>query len=109
VVTSYLVYTGVVLIWFVEPPLRWFAVIEPRTPDRKPALLAIGLGLAYAVVLAVPLFREFFSLASVSLSEGVLALIGVIAWTLTVRVTWRYRVIERFLGLPAAPEEPEGS
>ena len=43
--TSFLVFVGLFLIVFVEPPIRWFAVVEPLTADRRPAYLAIGLGL----------------------------------------------------------------
>ena len=42
--TSFLVFVGLFLILFVEPPIKWFAVAEPVTPDRRPAMLAIGLG-----------------------------------------------------------------
>ena len=34
--TSYLVYVGLFLIVFVEPPVAWFAVAEPITRDRRP-------------------------------------------------------------------------
>ena len=34
--TSYLVYVGLFLIVFVEPPIAWFAVAEPITRDRRP-------------------------------------------------------------------------
>src|SRR6185295_149263 len=60
--TSFLVYVGLILIVFVEPPIRWLAVAEPVTTDRRPAMLAIGLGIAYVVVLLVPMGRNFFQL-----------------------------------------------
>ena len=48
------VYVGLLLILFVEPPIRWFAVAEPVTTDRRPAMLAIGLGVAYVAGAAGP-------------------------------------------------------
>ena len=41
---AYLVYAGLFLILFVEPPIPWFAVAEQVTGDRRPALLAVTLG-----------------------------------------------------------------
>ena len=38
--TSFLVFAGLVLVVFVEPPVAWLAVIEPRSPDWRPTILA---------------------------------------------------------------------
>ena len=62
--TSYLVYSGLLLILFVEPPHPWFAAQEPLTRDRRPALLAVGLAIGYVVVLQVPPLRDFFQLVA---------------------------------------------
>ncbi len=44
--TSFLVFAGLVLVVFVEPPVAWLAVIEPRSPDRRPTILAAVLAVA---------------------------------------------------------------
>jgi cation-transporting ATPase E len=96
--TSYLVFTGLLLILFVEPPVRWFAVEEPITSDRRPAWLAVGLAIGYVVVLQVPFARSFFQLVAPAPREALLVLLCVGAWLLLVRTFWSRRVVDRFLG-----------
>jgi cation-transporting ATPase E len=97
--TSYLVYTGLLLILFVEPPHPWFAVQEPLTGDRRPAMLAIGLAVGYAVVLQVPPLRDFFQLVAPGPRTAALVALGVVVWLVLVRTFWTRRLVDRFLGL----------
>ena len=97
--TSFLVFAGLFLILFVEPPVPWFAVVEPMTDDRRPALLAIGLAVAYVLTLAVPPAREFFQLVVPGPREGLIVAVAVAAWVLLVRTFWERRLVDRFLGL----------
>lgn len=98
-VTSFLVYVGIVVLVFVQPPHRFLAVIERVTPDRRPAWLAIGLAVAYTVVLLVRPAREFFALSGLTIRDSVIVMFGVLAWTALAWIFWRYRVMERFLGV----------
>jgi cation-transporting ATPase E len=97
--TSYLVFNGLLLILFVEPPTRWFAVEEPITTDRRPAMLAVGLAIGYLVVLQVPFARDFFQLVAPGPREALLVALCVVAWLLLVRTFWSRRLVDRFLGL----------
>jgi cation-transporting ATPase E len=97
--TSFLVFVGLLLVVFVEPPVAWLAVAEPITPDRRPTMLALGLAIAYFVVLQVPLARDFFQLVAPDPREGLIVLASVAAWFLLVRTFWEKRVLERFVGL----------
>jgi cation-transporting ATPase E len=96
--TSFLVFAGLLLVIFVEPPIAWFAVAEPITPDRRPTYLALGLAIGYVVVLQVPPARDFFQLIAPDPREGLLVTFTVIAWLLVVRAFWARKVVERFLG-----------
>jgi len=96
--TSYLVYAGLLLILFVEPPIPWFAAEEPVTTDRRPAMLAIGLAIAYVVVLQVPPARDFFQLVAPGPREALLVALSVVAWVLLVRTFWTRKLVDRFLG-----------
>jgi cation-transporting P-type ATPase E len=98
-VTSFLVFAGIMLVVFVEPPIRLFAVIEPRTTDRRPALLAVGLAVAYIVLLVIPAGRAIFALQELGLPELAIVAGAVVAWTILLGLTWRYRLVERFLGI----------
>jgi len=97
--TTFLVFAGLVLVVFVEPPTNALAVIEPRTPDRRPTILAVLLAAAYAVVLAVPAGRALFSLQPLGVAELAIVAVAVAAWALLLMLTWRYRFVERFLGI----------
>ncbi len=96
--TSFLVFAGLVLVVFVEPPTDALAVIEPRTPDRRPTVLAILLAVAYLVVLAIPAGRGVFALQPLGVAELAIVAIAVAAWAVLLVITWRHRVVERFLG-----------
>jgi cation-transporting ATPase E len=97
--TTFLVFAGLVLVVFVEPPTDALAVIEPRSTDRRPTILAILLAVAYLVVLAIPAGREIFALQP--LGGEVLAIVAgaVAAWAVLLMLAWRHRVVERFLGI----------
>ena len=97
--TAFLVYAGLLLIVFVEPPIRWFAVVEPITTDRRPALLALALGVGFIVTIQVRAARDFFSFGVPAPHDAVLVLVAVVVWTLLVREFWRRRLVERFLGI----------
>ncbi len=96
--TSYLVYVGLFLIVFVEPPVAWFAVAEPITRDRRPTYLAIGLGLGFVLMLLTPPARAFFQLITPAPREALIVILGVAVWVVLVRTFWAYRVVDRFLG-----------
>ena len=97
--TSFLVFAGLLLILFVEPPTPWFAVAEPITTDRRPALLAIGLAVAYVVMLVVPPARGFFQLVVPDPQEALIVVAAVVAWVFLVHTFWERRLVDRFLGL----------
>jgi len=96
--TAFLVFVGLLLIVFVEPPIRWFAVAEPITRDRRPALLAVVLAIGFIVVLQVGFARAFFSFGLPEPRDAILVAVAVVAWTVLVREFWRRRLVERFLG-----------
>ena len=97
-VTTFLIYVGVMVLLFVEPPTRLLAVIEPISPDLRPTYLAITLGISYLVVMLVPPLRDFFNLSLLSLRDGAIVLLGVATWAVLVWIFWRYRFVDRFLG-----------
>ncbi len=97
--TTFLVFAGLVLVVFVEPPVAALAVIEPRSPDRRPTIMAIVLAVAYLVVLTIPAGRDVFALQPLGVAELGTVAIAVVAWALLLVLTWRHRVVDRFLGI----------
>ena len=98
-VTSFLVFAGIMLVVFVEPPFKLLAVIEPRTTDRRPAIMALLLAVAYIVLLVVPAGRAIFALQALGLPELAIVAGAVVAWAVLLGLTWRHRLVERFLGI----------
>ena len=47
----------------------------------------------------VPPLRDFFNLYALSLRDVAIVLGGVLAWAVLVWIFWRYRFVDRFLGL----------
>ena len=97
--TTFLVFVGLFLVVFVEPPTDWFAVAEPKTADRRPTLLAVLLAIIYLGVLLAPAARDFFSFALPGAREAVLAIGAAILWVPIVRAFWKRRLVDRFLGI----------
>jgi len=97
--TAFLVYAGLLLILFVEPPIPWFAAAEPVTQDRRPAWLAVALGIGFLLTMQFGFARTFFSFGVPHPRDAVLVVVAVFAWTVLVREFWRRRLVERFLGI----------
>jgi cation-transporting ATPase E len=109
-VTAFLVGVGLLLLLLVEPPHRSLAVIEPVSPDKRPAWLALVLAIAFVVVMAVPTFRDFFNLHPLAANEVLVVLAALAGWMVLVWIFWRGRFVDRFLGiapasLPSAPRD----
>ncbi len=97
-VTTFLIYVGVLVLLFVEPPNRLFAVIEPVSPDRRPTYLAISLSVSYVLVMLIPPLRDFFNLSLLGARDAAIVFLGLAAWAVLVWIFWRYRFVDRFLG-----------
>jgi cation-transporting ATPase E len=97
-VTVFLILVGMLVLVYVEPPVKALAVIEPVSPDRRPAYLAGGLTLALVVVMLVPPARQFFNLSPLAPRDLAIVLAGVVSWAVLVWIFWRWRFVERFLG-----------
>jgi cation-transporting ATPase E len=54
--------TAFILILFLEPPLRVFTGWTTRSPDQRPALLALGLFVVFMVVILTPTLANYFGL-----------------------------------------------
>jgi cation-transporting P-type ATPase E len=96
--TSFLVFAGLVLVVFVEPPIPFLAVIEPLSPDRRPTILAGILAVVFVALMTVPAGRSIFALHVLDLADFGIVLAAVALWAVTLTLAWRYRVAERFLG-----------
>ncbi|MBX3030897.1 MAG: HAD-IC family P-type ATPase [Chloroflexi bacterium] len=97
-VTAFLIAVGLFLVIFVEPPTEWWTGGTELSGDWKPTILAVALLVAIPLLLNVPLVNQFFQLEPLPLEYALMVIALVAAWVLSVRLAWRHRLIERFLG-----------
>lgn len=95
--TTFTITCGLLLIPFVEPPSKFWVGGSELGGDWRPSLLALGLLLAYAGLLAIAPLRAFFEL--MALDATLYLFIGAVAlvWALLIRWLWRSHLLERFL------------
>ncbi|HVC79853.1 MAG TPA: HAD-IC family P-type ATPase [Chloroflexota bacterium] len=98
---AFLVFSGLFLVIFIEPPNAWWEGAEKNGGDQKPAVLAVGLMLAYLVISAVSPLRTLFALSPLEPRYLPLVIAALGVWLLLARSFWRGRFLERFLGLGA--------
>ena len=86
------------MIVFVEPPTKWLAVIQERSPDRRPTILAVVLALAFVGLTLFEPLGNLFALAPLELTQWTLVIGAFVVWFVVMRQTWHWRLIERFVG-----------
>jgi cation-transporting ATPase E len=99
VLTTTTVLCGLLLVLFVEPPTRAWVGGDELSGDWRPTLMAVCLAVVYGVIVLVPELRRSFELAPLR-GVDLLVIAGVVvAWALAVRLVWRQRLFERWLGV----------
>lgn len=97
--TTFTVFTGLLLVIFVEPPVEFFTGGDELSGDFRPMILAGGMLLLFVLILLFPPARDFFELLVLPLNIYLLIGVGVIVWMFVVREVWRRRLIDRFLNI----------
>lgn len=97
--TIFLVYSGLILIVFVEPPIDWFVGGDEYSGDWRPTILAAGLLVIFWIILYIPPFRAFFELTRLSPRTHVEILLVTLVWMVALRFIWRNNLLERFIGI----------
>jgi cation-transporting ATPase E len=87
------------LILFLEPPFRFFTGWTAQSPDKRPALLALGLSLIFIFVIRTPDLANYFGLLTPGGPEFRIILVIMPLWFLILRLIWRAKLFERFLSV----------
>jgi cation-transporting ATPase E len=101
-VTLFLIVVGLFLVIFVEPPTRWWAAGTELSGDWKPTILAVVLIASLPFLINVPILNEFFALSPLRWEYVAIVVLLSAGWVLTIRAFWRYRILERFVGIGPA-------
>lgn len=97
--TTSIIFMGLGLIVFVEPPVIFMTGGSALSGDWRPTISAgVMLGIYFLIVLINPL-RQFFELEMLALNEYTLIFGIVLAWAIGLRMIWKFNLLERFLGL----------
>jgi cation-transporting P-type ATPase E len=89
------VLAGIMLVAFVNPPHRWFAIVEPSTGDWRPAAVAAAMVLGYVLILLIPPIREFYELEILSPAAYAAIAGALVIWLIVLRGVWRLQLIAR--------------
>lgn len=97
--TTAIIFMGLILIIFVEPPLAFLTGGSPFSGDWRPTISAGVMLLIYFLLVIIEPTRTFFELETLSLGDYALIIAIVVAWAIVLRFIWRFNLIERFLGV----------
>ena len=101
--STFVSYAAFLLILFLRPPHRVFASWTRPDGDRRPAVLVAALFLTFSAGLFVPWFTEYFGLTDAADPVFRTVFPALVVWFLLLSAAYRFRVLERLLGLPQAP------
>ncbi len=90
---------SILLILFLAPPVRLFAAWTRPSPDRRPAVLVVALLAGLVAALTVPSLRTYFGLTRPAGIVYDTALPLLLVWFLALTAVYRFRVMDRLLGL----------
>jgi cation-transporting ATPase E len=97
--TTFLVYSGLLLVLFVEPPIRWFVGGDEYSGDWRPTAVAGVLLLGFFAILLIEPFRGFAELLPLPISLHGVIIAVTLVWMLVLRAAWRGNWIGRFFGM----------
>jgi cation-transporting ATPase E len=101
--SMFISWTACLLILFLEPPHRFFLGWRSEvSPDKRPAWLALGLGVLFTIIWSVGPLGYYFGILVKPLPVQLVIFGLVVVWFFLVRTIWRLRLFERFLGLDKA-------
>ena len=95
---------SVLLILFLAPPTRLFAAWTPPTGDKRPAILVAALLAVLVGALFTPAVSDYFGLTGAvpPVYNTVLPVLAI--WFVVLGAAYRFRVLDRLLGLRELPK-----
>jgi cation-transporting P-type ATPase E len=87
------------LLLFLKPPTRFWVGGESLSGDKRYAIAALILFVIFLVTIKFPPSRNFFQLALLSWFDILFLVLVAVEWCLILRVIWRTKFLDRFLGV----------
>ena len=93
---------SILLILFLQPPARLFASWTAPTSDKRPAVLVVVLLAVLLGVLFTPALSDYFGLTGPAAPVYETVLPALAVWFVVLSAAYRFRLLDRVLGLRAA-------
>jgi cation-transporting ATPase E len=91
---------------FVQPPTEFWAGGDRLSGDWRPTMLATGLLVVLLSSPYNPILRGFFGLSPLrSLMDGLIIAGFTLVWIFTLRLVWKWRIVDRYLDVNLADWE----
>lgn len=97
--TTAVIYMGLLLVVFTEPPTNFWVGGDELSGDKRPAYLALAMFVSYMVLMLVEPTRDFFELAPLGIVDYLIIIGVTVTWAAVLRYVWRGQVFQRFLDL----------
>ena len=91
---------SILLVLFLKPPARLFAAWTPPTADKRPTVLVAALLVGLLAALIIPTLQNYFGLTRPADVVYETALPVVVVWFIALAAAYRFRLLDRLLGLP---------
>lgn len=105
--STIIIFMGLLLIPFVEPPTQWWVAGDDFSGDWRPTIIALVMFVVYVVIILVEPFRVFFEITPLNVLDYALISLITIVWGLGLRMVWRLHLFERFFGLETSLTSPK--
>lgn len=97
--TTFAIFTGLLLVIFVEPPVKFFVGGDELSPDPRPTILSAAMLVVFMLIATFPFTRNFFELIILRAEDYLILVVLAVVWAFSLRFVWRRRLLQRFLGL----------
>lgn len=94
-----LIFCQLLLIPFLKPPTSLWVGGEAVQGDWRYTFVALGLFLLFGVITLIPTTREFFNLVLLKPEDYLFLGMVALEWGLILRLAWRTKALDRFLGV----------
>jgi cation-transporting ATPase E len=94
-----LVLCHLLLLPFLKPPTTAWVGGEPLSGDWRYTIAALVLFAVFMAVLTIPQSRHFFELAALTWQDCLFLVLVALEWGFVLRIVWRTRFLNRFLGV----------
>lgn len=107
--TTFLILAGISLLIFVAPPSTKVAYGSKKRLDFRPTILALAIGFSFGLMFMFPPLVKFWDLIYLESWQILWIVVCLTGWLVSLQLFWKYKLLDRFLGINLSNENPERS